>query len=139
MSLDDRMTAALLAVIRSAFPRLAFLGVFEYRVLSCLPPKLSATPVDTSLGLPRVVQIDMRGSILGGEAMLAPGMSVLVSFVNGDPRRACVVGGDVTTQPLTVSLCGGTPLQGVARIGDTVVVAGTAGLITTGSLRVRCG
>lgn len=136
MSASDRIVAAIRALIALEFPRLRFLGVYEYVVQAASVATVDVAPTDTTIGLPSLSGLPLSSSILG-EAVsgAAVGAVALVQFVNGDPGRPEVVSLSLPSKNSTVDatgtlslgpsatlvkLAGGT--APVARRGDAVTV-----------------
>lgn len=97
----DRLKAAIATVVRELFPNMAFLGVYAYRVSSAQGGKFSGKPEDTTIGLPDLVDIPIRGPTIGGQSTLtiSQGSSVGVAFLNGNPSRPVLVLGDDNSDP----------------------------------------
>lgn len=109
--------------------------------------------------------VPIRIGIPGVSVKVIPGARVLLGFEAGDPSRpyAALWGEDslkeltikasvkvtieapsvdvsattATVDAQSVTIAGG--LQGVARVGDSVQAGPFAGVITSGSLKVKCG
>lgn len=156
----SRELAALRRIMEQLDPRRRYRGVFEYRVVTQESERLNLQPLRVSTGMPMLRRVYVRPGVSGARANVALGSRVVVSFLDADPSRPIVIGFedaegdgflpmkleidavtelDLGESAIMTRLAGGTPLQGVARIGDTVVVGGVSGLITTGSVKVRCG
>jgi len=155
----DRVLSALRALVRAEFPRLTFLGVYEYSVQANGNGNLDALPTDTTLSLPGIQAIPIRLPL--GAAKPAVGSSVLVGFVNGDPTRPYVAGTvptcltasvdasvelDLGKSALYVNIAGAlSPIPGptipgaAARMGDLVQAGPFAGTIVSGSAKVQVG
>lgn len=124
----DRLKAAVATVVRELFPNLAFLGVYTYRVSSGTGGKFSGKPEDPSIGLPDLVDIPIRGSVIGGQSVLTlnTGQSVAVCFLNGNPARPVLMLGDDSSDPRVsglkatdgLTLQPGTDVVSVAGAGD---------------------
>lgn len=116
-STDDRLRDSLVAVINSVLKSQPF-GLYEYVVVSQSGQKVSCRPTDTTLGLPELTDLPLRPGILGGEATLSPGSTVVIGFINRSLSRpevlfassttAVAVGGSVLTAPAVV------------RVGDII-------------------
>ncbi|GAC1536306.1 MAG: hypothetical protein NVS3B10_00090 [Polyangiales bacterium] len=121
-STSDRLLRALRELIRAQFPRLTYLGVWEYAVQASPGAggtgTVDAAPVDPSISLPGITGLQLRPSVLGENVVPVVGSVCLVAFVNGDPTRPVVVGGDYANAPSSAQLMGGGPA--VSRVGDTV-------------------
>lgn len=92
----ERAPDDLSSLVRECFPRLDFLGSYEYRVAaqSSSGAPLDLTAADPTLGLPDVAKVPIRGGVPGATGQVQPGALVLVSFVNGDPGRPIVTAFD---------------------------------------------
>jgi hypothetical protein len=132
-------------------------GVYEYAIQSAVSGRVVCAPTSDTLGLPGMIDVPMWPGLLGESVQPTPGSKCLVAFVNGDPGRPAVVGGDPNSTPLTAQILGGSAFA--ARVGDTVQIspaqfaaAGPANgggavtiaspmqaTITTGSTKVRVG
>jgi len=135
----SRRTEALRAAIELMFPSLRYSSTYEYRVVSQSGERLNLQPVRTVTGMPDLTRVPVRLAP-GVKATHLPGSLVLVLFVDGDPARPVVISGDSPDSPgwmPTVLELGGPGALGVARIGDTVQAGPFAGVITSGSLRVK--
>jgi hypothetical protein len=150
VSLIERLGASLSAIVReTVLARMTFLGVYEYTIASCAGGKLDAraTPGAAAAGLPaQITSVTMRPSILGEAATWPPGSSCLIAFVNGDPTRPYVLGGDPSSVPLTSTIdatagvtIGNGDTRPIARLGDTVQAGPFSGVITSGSLLNKSG
>lgn len=129
---NGRLLTWFRALVRSEFPRLVYLGTYEYIVQSATATTVSARPADTTLTLPELAGVPIRLPIGTLDANLLPsfGQKCLIMFVNGDPTRPAMVSFDQT--PIG-------PLLRVARQTDPVVAGPFAGTIVTGSTTVRIG
>ena len=148
----DRLKQSIAALVRELFPRVDFLGVYEYSVVTDDGTTIDATPTDATLGLPNVVRVPKRPPILGGWSKIAPGSTVTLQFVNGSPSRPEIVGGDpgqIVTQAkleaaikvdvIAPSVDIASGVMGAARMGDTVQAGPFVGTITSGSVKVTIG
>jgi len=132
----DRLERGENEIIRGELPWLTFQGLWEYSVESATETTFSGRPT-SDVPLPDLVDVELRPSISGMKVRPAPGTRVLVAFVNADPTRPVVVGGD-TTVPPEVDIDGdsirlGAGLGRVLREGDTLTLSGVqAGPGTTG-------
>lgn len=149
---SDRLKAAILAIIRESLPQLPFLGVYEYRVFRANSGTFDGSPVTDAYGLPDVTSVPMRPSITGGTSKMLLGSSVLIGFINGDPGRPYVMGGDPDTPPTEADFTASVKIKadapqiqlnngvfGVARLGDAVVAGPFGGTITVASATVKAG
>lgn len=104
---DDRLLAAIRAIIRAEFPRLTYTGVFEYAIQSVTGSGASATvdasPTDTTIPLPDITGCPLA-PIVGATCKPVPGTLALVLFLNADPTRPLCISMDAS--PLTLTLDG---------------------------------
>jgi hypothetical protein len=151
----DRFKSALVSIVREIVAEMIGLpGVYEYRVSRAEDGKLTARVASKGIGLPDVVEIPIRGSIVGGtESKLKGGVSVLVGFVNSDRARPFLAFASDTDAPEEIALEASTSaaikapqvilaegVLGVARQTDPILAAGIfAGTITAGSTKVKAG
>lgn len=119
----------------------------------------------TNIKLPPMTGVPIRYGIPGVTVKVKPAARVLMGFDGFDPSRpyaalwspdslleltidaatkvtvsAPIVDVSATTATIdatSVTIAGG--VQGIARIGDTVQAGPFAGVITSGSLKVKCG
>lgn len=140
----NRLIAAIRRIVRSEFPNLTFLGIYEYSIQSTDGTTIDATPVDTSLTLPSISKIILRPSILGEKVKPTVGKTCLIMFVNGSPTRpiciSCSAKNDTVEidAETMVKIAGGGPPA--ARLGDAILAAGIfAGTVTAGSTKTQIG
>lgn len=128
----DRLQKAFNSLSRAADPRRTFFGLYEYAVqkASADGTTVDATPTDTTLSLPGIVQLPVRLPI--STATLGVGQKCIVYFVNGDPTRPAVLSSDpvpsVATFDASTTLNLG-PSAGTVNVGasaNTVAIAGGA-------------
>lgn len=139
----DRLITNIRAIIRSEFPNIGFLGVYEY-VIQVTGTTVSADPVDTTLGLPAIADMKMAASLMGETVKPTVGKICYVVFLNGDRTKARVIGAegsaDEISVPATTSITLADGALGVARLTDTVLAGGMfAGNITSASAKVKAG
>lgn len=163
---EDRLTQALQGIVAAFTSHTRYLGMYEYEVATAEFEKLSARPTDKALGLPELVDIPLLSPTSGFKAKLAPGVKVLVAFVNGSPSRPVVVSSDASKPALEITLVcttsltidapsfelnasgtvkvnspsvalGNAAVLGVARLGDTVQAGPFSGVITSASTSVK--
>lgn len=136
----SRRALAYARLLAAADPGGRFRGMFEYRVVSQTAERLNLQPVRSRADLPDLARVPVRAGVPGVRAQHAPGSQVIVAFLDADPSRPAVVAFDHPSapgwMPLTLELGGPAPL-GVARITDTVQAGPFAGVVTSGSLRVK--
>lgn len=141
----SRRLDAFARLIELLDPRRRYRGCYEYRVGGQDPPygRLNLQAVRAASGMPDLAHVPLRPSP-GINAMVTLGSTCVVAFLDGDPGRPAVIAAEDTTAPgwsPSMLFLGNTPaLQGVARMGDPVTVAGVVGAITGPcSLKVFCG
>lgn len=128
-------------IFNSLFPQLPYLATREYRVVDQSDERLDLQPVRTGGGWPALDGVPVRGPS-GFKVKHLPGSLVIVTFLEGDPSRPMVTGGDAPDapgwMPLEIQL-GDDPALGIARVGDTVLAGPYAGVITGSSARIKAG
>jgi hypothetical protein len=133
----NRRIAALRKIVGQ---ELRYFPPTEFRVVTQSGNRLNLQVVRKGTGFGDLSGVPMRPGIAGWKGNVALGENVLVWFVEGDPSRPVVVAHDDPDapgwMPLTIEL-GGPSALGVARIGDTVQAGPYAGVITSGSARVK--
>jgi hypothetical protein len=102
-SLTDRLTSALAAFIDAQSAPRRFHGVYGFVVQAQTGSRVDCTVDDDATGLPSLVRVQLRPAIDGAMPQLQPGTAVLLMFVNGDPARPIIAGGDPNTAPLQVT------------------------------------
>ena len=130
-TLDDRLLEWFRELVRSVFPRLQYIGVFDYVITGVNGEAPSFTcdcaPNDADLGLPPLNAVVTVASISSMTATPSTGMACMVAFLDGNPTKPRIVG---------IEAKGANP---VARLGDqtqsflmpslpiagTVVISGT--------------
>lgn len=136
----SRRLAAMRRIFDALYPRLRYLGVWEYRVVSQNVERLNLQPVRVATGMPDLANVPVRPGMAGLRATVTPGELVLVSFADGDPARPQVTSHDAPDapgwMPQTLEL-GGPGALGVARLGDAVVAGAFGGSIVAASARVK--
>jgi hypothetical protein len=80
-------------------PQARYLGTWEYRVVSQSGERLNLQTVRVASGLPDLSRVPVRPGVPGFRATWKKGSFALVTFVNGDPGRPVVVGGDAPDSP----------------------------------------
>jgi hypothetical protein len=126
----DRILLYLRQLIRAEFPRLTFLGIYEYAVQSVLSggAAYAISPTDPSISLPGSNNVPLRLSC--ATATLAAGSLVLIMFVNGDPSRPFIVSGAPTPTNQTIDAL--TQLN-LGPSAASVVLAGGGDTVVLGS------
>lgn len=84
--------AAFRALLAQLDPDREFRGVTEYRVVTQEGERVNLQPVRVSTGMPDLRRVPVRPGVAGAKSTLTPGCRVLVSFVDSDPGRPCVLG-----------------------------------------------
>jgi hypothetical protein len=141
---EDRLKGGLLAVVRSAFPRIDFLASYPARVVAQnADGSLELIPDDARF--PAVSRVPIRYGLPGVKATVAPGARVLLGFAGGDPAKpqaelwesatllklevlgAEVIVGTGATQPAALATALRTELDALwtAITAHTHVVTGT--------------
>jgi hypothetical protein len=137
---QSRRRRAIAALVSGLFPNMRYQGAFEFRVISQEGERLNVQPVRSASGLPTLERVPVRAGLAGLKCKPVPGTLVVVQFLDADPSRPVVTGFDDPDSPgwmpLEITL-GGPGALGVARIGDTVQAGPYAGVITSGSARVK--
>ncbi len=137
----SRRMRALKTIFESLFPGLPYLASREYRVVDQVGERLDLQPVRTGLGWPTLDGVPVRGPS-GFKVKHQLGSLVVVTFLEGDPSRPQVTGGDAPDapgwMPLEVQI-GEDPALGIARVGDSVQAGPWAGVITGSSARIKAG
>lgn len=95
----SRRLAAYAAIFRALFPRVPYLGKYEFRVVAQSGMTLALQPVRASTGLHDLDGVPMRPGMAGLSAEVTPGSLVLVEFIEGDPSRPVVTGFDDPASP----------------------------------------
>ncbi len=136
---SDRTMRALREIIRAEIPQLTFFGLWEYVVQSATTSTVDAIPVDSSgaFPLPEIVAAPLLPSVLGENVTFTVGSTCVIAFLNGDPSRPVVIGGDYETGPVLTKIAHGTLAS--ARQTDAVTAGPFAGVITGGSTKVLVG
>lgn len=99
----DRLIDDFRALIREEVEELTFLGVYEYSVQSSDGSTVDASPT-ADIPLPSLRKVPLRTGIPGSMVTPAVGSLLAVSFLNGDPTKAVVLGGYDSTAATTVTL-----------------------------------
>lgn len=88
--MTGKLSRALLAIVREAFPRYAFAFPYRYRVTDMVTTRVRLQAVKVAPGLPDVLHVSVLPGVAGAAAELKPGSLVLVQFVEGDPAQPIV-------------------------------------------------
>ena len=88
---SERLTLALKRLIRETFPRLSYVGFYEYRIAAQNGTRFDCRPASSGLGLPDLVGVDVRPSLAGSASDLALNSLVLIGFANSDPSKPCLL------------------------------------------------
>lgn len=86
-------------IVRALFPRLAFLGKYEFRVIQQVADRLDLQPVRSTTGFSELRAVQTRPGCAGIKATCTPGALVLVEFVDGDRARPVVTNFDAPDNP----------------------------------------
>ena len=148
--MNDRFGRAFATLVREVFPNYSFLSIYRYRVvrMNSGDNRVCLQPVAASLGLPDLLPVSIMPGVPGAKPELAEGSTVLVSFIEGDPKQPIVThfaspdSGDFLPVSIALNasasvLIGDSPGMPVARMTDTVQVGPFVGAISSGSLKVR--
>lgn len=92
-------------------------------VMGQLGQELDVLPDDPKLQAQGLSRVPISYGLPGVTAQVAPGTKVTLFFENGDPKKPRICNWD--GGHISLSFANGT--MPVARVGDTVVVTGTAG------------
>lgn len=117
----DRLLTAFARIIDLLQPRLLYLAIWEYRVVSVSgtgPVKISARAVAATCPLPELSAITLWPGPSGAYAVPLPGTSVRVAFADGDPTKPMIVGLDPAATPIAVYAHAGT----LVELGDALAV-----------------
>lgn len=110
---DDRFLEWFRSLVRSVFPRIQYVGVFDYVITSVNGEAPSFTcdcsPNDAALGLPQLNAVETVSSIASMSATPSAGMACMVAFLDGNPTKPRLIG---------IEAKGANP---VARLGDQVM------------------
>lgn len=151
-----KVLESLRAIIQHVTAEMRYYAMYRYRVVLMAGDRVALQVLNKKRGMPDILPVSQFPGIPGTVAQLRPGSEVLVSFVDGDPAQPIVthyapssalpswrpiemvIDADalsVGPSALSVEIASPLPTQGVARMGD----AAGPFVITTGSLKVRCG
>lgn len=152
---DDRILAALRAIIREEFPRLKYLGEFQYAIkeIQGTPPNVtvSCSPVDDSIDLPELNNVPCSPDLSGITTIPDTGINCVVCFLNGDPTLPRIRGvdslgvnpvarlGDQVTMFLPPTLAVQGLVSGAPFVGTITVLNPVTGVISQGSGKVFTG
>lgn len=123
-------------IIRAVFPSLAYLGVWEYRVVTQSGERLNLQPARVASGMPDLRAVPVRPGVSGVKSVVTPGELVLVCFADGDPSRPQVFAHDHADAPGWMPLefqIGGPLALPMAYEGSAVVAGPFGGTVTLGS------
>src|SRR5690349_7114905 len=90
---SDRFLSAAAAFVRELFPRLGFMGLFQYSVISFDDGAQTAdlSPVSREIGMPDLQGVPIRlPGLVFTKLGLPAGTVVLVGFENYDPSKPFV-------------------------------------------------
>jgi hypothetical protein len=107
----SRRLSAMRDIFEQLDPNRKYRGVTEYRVVTQSGDRLNLQPVRVSTGMPDLRNVEVRPGVPGCRAEVQLGSRVLVSFADGDPGRAVVLGFEEWSgegfAPTTLKLHGG--------------------------------
>lgn len=110
---DDRFLAWFRALVRSCFPRFAYLGSFDYVITGVNGKAPSYTvdcrPADDSIGLPELNAVAIQPGISGIVGTPSSGDACVIVFLDANPSKPRVTG---------IPSLGGNP---IVRVGDQVM------------------
>lgn len=96
---DDRILEAFRALVREVFPRITYMGKFQYVIQRVGDGVVDVAAVDTTIGLPSPLPRVPLLAINGSTVKPVPGSACVVEFLNFDPSLPRVTSMDpVTTQ-----------------------------------------
>jgi hypothetical protein len=84
---EDRLKSGLLAMVRSAFPKIDFLASYWCRVVAQNPDGTLELFPDNPLQIAGLSNVPIRYGVPGVKATVAPGARVLLGFAGGDPSQ----------------------------------------------------
>jgi hypothetical protein len=116
ISPGDRIRDAFAHAVRASSPRIRFYGIYEYRIEASEGGAISARPTDDAIGLPEITDVSQSPGTCGSSATYLPGTTCTIMFVNGDPARPMVHGGDPTQEPIALKIKARTNIE----LGDIV-------------------
>lgn len=128
---DDRILAAIRALIKTEVHGLVYAGTWEYAINTVSDDgTVSGTPT-TSIPLPPLNNVPFAALAMGGVAEPIPGARFLVDFVNHKGSMAAIFSVDPTVKTATIdagrtvnigasgtSKLGPSPTGSIARAGD---------------------
>lgn len=123
-------------ILRAVFPSLAYLGVWEYRVVTQIGERLNLQPARVASGMPDLRAVPVRPGVSGVKCKVMPGELVLVCFADCDPSRPQVFAHDNADAPGWMPLefqIGGPVGLPVAYQGSALVAGPFGGVVTLGS------
>jgi hypothetical protein len=143
-NVDDRIAAALRAVIRAEVPELTYGALWEYAVTSVNDDGTINGRATAPIPLPDLNRVPLGALALGGSSTPAIGSSFLVEFVNQSGALgavfSCAPKVDVSnvdaTQTVNVGASadvvnlGPSPEKDTARVGDSVTCFFPLGVLT---------
>lgn len=100
--MSDRLTVAFASAVNAVVSQKLF-GVYEFEVVAGDSESCSLVPTDPAIGLPDMVKVPTWVSPAGEYVKYAPGVHVLIAFVNGSPARPVVVSSDASAPALEVA------------------------------------
>jgi hypothetical protein len=116
ISPGDRIRGAFAQAVQAMSPRVRFYGIYEYRIEESGGDAISARPTDDKIGLPELTNVSQSPGTCGASATYLPGTTCTIMFINGDPARPLVQGGDPSQEPLALKIKARTDIE----LGDLV-------------------
>jgi hypothetical protein len=107
----DAWLAAIREIIRQELAAVVYyFRICEYKVISSnlQLQTVDALPVSTSAGLPPIQGYPLRSGVPGGSSQPAPGSSLAVVFLDGNPAKPVVLGGYSSDGALNLTFNTGT-------------------------------
>lgn len=134
----DRLIEMFRELVREEVEDLTFLGVYEYAVQNVASDgsTVDAIPTSTSIPLPPLRKVPVRSGVPGLTVKPKRGSLLAISFLDGDPTRACILGGFDGANPSSVVFLGADPTtpglhkRAVVCYGDAVTLGSASGSIT---------
>lgn len=119
----DRLLQSIRSIVRAELPTLTFSGIYEYSIQSSNGNTVNCDPIDTTIPLPSLPNVELRPSILGESVSSPPRASrCLVAFVNSDPTRPVIL--SIDTPPSSAAITAGSQVatDHVATIEGTALL-----------------
>jgi len=132
---DDRILESIREIVREVFPRLTFMGKFQYTIQSVSGTSpdylVDVAAVDTTIGLPANLSRVPLLSVCGATVHPTSGSQCVVEFLNYDPTRPRVTSLDPSPTSIAlgaspVPLAKATPVSSLISALSTFSTALTA-------------